>query len=213
MITAFREAVVAGLCELALPAHPPILTRVSGAAIPQVTPPRVLHAASARAPDAHKAEADPYAWLQERDTAEVLDYLKAENAYQEAQPPTRPPCAKPCSRRSRAASSKPTCRCPPLGPLPVLHAHHRRRRIRPPLPLPAPGRRQPALDESREELLLDPNPWPMAAFSPSARSASAPTTSAWPTASTPRRRDLHPVRQGIGHGASANCPSTTATAA
>jgi oligopeptidase B len=27
---------------------------------------------------------DPYAWLQERDTAEVLAYLKAENAYQEA---------------------------------------------------------------------------------------------------------------------------------
>ncbi len=39
-----------------------------------------------RAPIAHKAAgADPYAWLQERDTDAVLDYLKAENAYQEAQ--------------------------------------------------------------------------------------------------------------------------------
>ncbi len=28
---------------------------------------------------------DPYAWLQERDTDAVLDYLKAENSYQEAQ--------------------------------------------------------------------------------------------------------------------------------
>jgi oligopeptidase B len=38
------------------------------------------------APIAHKADgADPYAWLQERDTDAVLDYLKAENAYQEAQ--------------------------------------------------------------------------------------------------------------------------------
>jgi len=39
-----------------------------------------------RAPIARKAAgADPYAWLQERDTDAVLDYLKAENAYQEAQ--------------------------------------------------------------------------------------------------------------------------------
>ena len=39
-----------------------------------------------RAPIAHKAAgADPYAWLQERDADAVLDYLKAENAYQEAQ--------------------------------------------------------------------------------------------------------------------------------
>jgi len=38
------------------------------------------------APIAHKAEGpDPYAWLQERDTGPVLDYLKAENHYQEAQ--------------------------------------------------------------------------------------------------------------------------------
>ena len=39
------------------------------------------------APIAHKADgSDPYAWLQERDTDAVLDYLKAENRYQEAQP-------------------------------------------------------------------------------------------------------------------------------
>ena len=38
------------------------------------------------APIARKATGpDPYAWLQERDSAEVLDYLKAENAWQEAQ--------------------------------------------------------------------------------------------------------------------------------
>lgn len=37
------------------------------------------------APIAHKADgSDPYAWLQERDTDAVLDYLKAENSYQEA---------------------------------------------------------------------------------------------------------------------------------
>ena len=38
------------------------------------------------APIAHMADgSDPYAWLQERDTKAVLDYLKAENSYQQAQ--------------------------------------------------------------------------------------------------------------------------------
>ena len=38
------------------------------------------------APIARKAPGqDPYAWLQVRDSAEVMDYLKAENAWQEAQ--------------------------------------------------------------------------------------------------------------------------------
>ncbi len=38
------------------------------------------------APIAHKVEgSDPYAWLQNRDSKEVLDYLIAENNYQEAQ--------------------------------------------------------------------------------------------------------------------------------
>ena len=45
-----------------------------------------LSNASISAPIARKADgADPYAWLQNRDTDEVLDYLKAENAYQEQQ--------------------------------------------------------------------------------------------------------------------------------
>ena len=38
------------------------------------------------APISHRSPgADPYAWLQERDTDAVLDYLKAENAHQAAQ--------------------------------------------------------------------------------------------------------------------------------
>jgi oligopeptidase B len=45
-----------------------------------------LSNASNSAPVARKADgADPYAWLQNRDTDEVLDYLKAENAWQEQQ--------------------------------------------------------------------------------------------------------------------------------
>ena len=45
--------------------------------------------AAANAPQApiarQDAGTDPYAWLQARDTPEVLAYLNAENAYQEAQ--------------------------------------------------------------------------------------------------------------------------------
>ncbi|EPN49365.1 protease II, partial [Pseudomonas syringae pv. actinidiae ICMP 19096] len=42
--------------------------------------------ATSSAPIARKADGpDPYAWLQNRDTDEVLDYLKAENAWQEQQ--------------------------------------------------------------------------------------------------------------------------------
>ena len=38
------------------------------------------------APIAHKVEgSDPYSWLQNRDSKEVLDYLIAENNFQEAQ--------------------------------------------------------------------------------------------------------------------------------
>ena len=45
-----------------------------------------LSNASLSAPIARKADgADPYAWLQNRDADEVLDYLKAENAWQEQQ--------------------------------------------------------------------------------------------------------------------------------
>ena len=32
-----------------------------------------------------EAGADPYRWLEQRDSAEVLEHLKAENAYLEAQ--------------------------------------------------------------------------------------------------------------------------------
>jgi len=39
------------------------------------------HAPIARVDNA----ADPYRWLENRDSAEVLDYLKAENAYLEQQ--------------------------------------------------------------------------------------------------------------------------------
>ena len=49
-------------------------------------PDRELSMPISTAPIARKAPGpDPYAWLQERDNPEVLDYLKAENAWQEAQ--------------------------------------------------------------------------------------------------------------------------------
>ena len=64
-----------------------MITTFQRAGAPQQREPRMSAAANApRAPIARQdAGADPYAWLQARDTPEVLAYLNAENAYQEAQ--------------------------------------------------------------------------------------------------------------------------------
>ena len=71
--------------------------------------------------------------------------------------PIRPNCVKPCFRRSRAASAKPICHCPPLGPW----LYYQRttagdeypRHYRCPRPLDG----SLTVDESAEQLLLDPN--------------------------------------------------------
>ncbi|MWV13025.1 prolyl oligopeptidase family serine peptidase [Pseudomonas sp. R-28-1W-6] len=105
-----------------------------------------------------EAAADPYHWLQERDAAEVLDYLKAENAYLEAelaeQAPLREALFEEIKGRIRETDlSLPT----PWGPWLYYqrttagdeYARHYR------CPLPADGGL--AVDESAEQLLLDPN--------------------------------------------------------
>lgn len=100
-----------------------------------------LPANDTSAPIAHKAAgADPYAWLQERDTDAVLDYLKAENSYQERQLAQQAPLREVLFQEIKDESSRPTCRCPrpgaPIcitpGPLPatstpgITAAHARR---------------------------------------------------------------------------------------
>ena len=111
------------------------------------------------APIAHKAEGpDPYAWLQERDTGPVLDYLKAENHYQEAQTADQAELRESLFEEIKGRILETDLSLPsPWGPYLYYtrttagdeYARHYR------CPRPADDSLQ--LDESQEQLLLDPN--------------------------------------------------------
>lgn len=116
-------------------------------------------ATAPRAPIARKAEgADPYAWLQQRDTPEVLAYLTAENAYQEAQLADQAPLREQLFEEIKARILETDLSLPsPWGPYLYYtrttagdeYARHYR--------CPRPADDSNTVDESREELLLDPN--------------------------------------------------------
>jgi len=111
------------------------------------------------APIARKAEgSDPYAWLQERDTDAVLDYLKAENSYQEARLADQAPLREALFQEIKGRILETDLSLPsPWGPYLYYtrttagdeYARHYR------CPRPADDSLQ--VDESAEELLLDPN--------------------------------------------------------
>ncbi|MEG3010311.1 MAG: S9 family peptidase [Pseudomonas sp.] len=111
------------------------------------------------APIARKAAgADPYAWLQERDTDAVLDYLKAENAYQEAQTADQAELRETLFEEIKGRILETDLSLPsPWGPYLYYtrttagdeYARHYR--------CPRPADASLTLDESREQLLLDPN--------------------------------------------------------
>ncbi len=111
------------------------------------------------APIAHKAPgADPYAWLQERDTNAVLDYLKAENAWQEAQTADQAELRETLFEEIKGRILETDLSLPsPWGPYLYYtrttagdeYARHYR--------CPRPADDSLTLDESREQLLLDPN--------------------------------------------------------
>ncbi|CAK9890750.1 MULTISPECIES: S9 family peptidase [Pseudomonas] len=116
-------------------------------------------ATAPRAPIAHKAEgADPYAWLQQRDTPEVLAYLNAENAYQEARLAEQAPLREQLFEEIKARILETDLSLPsPWGPYLYYtrttagdeYARHYR--------CPRPADDSNTVDESREALLLDPN--------------------------------------------------------
>jgi len=111
------------------------------------------------APTARRADGtDPYAWLQNRDTDEVLDYLKAENAWQEQQLATEKDLRESLFQEIKGRILETDLSLPsPWGPFLYYtrttegdeYARHYR------CPRPADDSQQ--VDESREELLLDPN--------------------------------------------------------
>ena len=111
------------------------------------------------APIAHKADgADPYAWLQERDSAPVLDYLEAENSYVQAQLADQAPLREALFEEIKGRILETDLSLPsPWGPYLYYtrttagdeYARHYR--------CPRPADDSLTLDESREQLLLDPN--------------------------------------------------------
>ncbi|XSS64828.1 S9 family peptidase [Pseudomonas sp. B11] len=118
-----------------------------------------LPANDTSAPIAHKAAgADPYAWLQERDTDAVLDYLKAENSYQERQLAQQAPLREALFQEIKGRILETDLSLPsPWGPYLYYtrttagdeYARHYR--------CPRPADDSLTVDESREQLLLDPN--------------------------------------------------------
>ncbi|MEY9333261.1 oligopeptidase B [Pseudomonas protegens] len=118
-----------------------------------------LTANDSSTPIAHKAEgADPYAWLQERDTDAVLDYLKAENSYLDAQLAHQGPLRETLFQEIKGRILETDLSLPsPWGPYLYYtrttagdeYARHYR--------CPRPADDSLTVDESREQLLLDPN--------------------------------------------------------
>ncbi|NVZ30256.1 S9 family peptidase [Pseudomonas gingeri] len=101
---------------------------------------------------------DPYAWLQERDSEAVLDYLKAENSYQEAQLADQAGLRESLFQEIKARILETDLSLPsPWGPFLYYtrttagdeYARHYR--------CPRPADDSLTVDESAEELLLDPN--------------------------------------------------------
>jgi oligopeptidase B len=116
-------------------------------------------ATAPHAPIARKAEgADPYAWLQERDSAEVIDYLNAENAYQQAQLADQAPLREQLFEEIKGRILETDLSLPsPWGPWLYYsrttageeYPRHYR--------CPRPADDSNTVDENHEELLLDPN--------------------------------------------------------
>ncbi|KPA88574.1 protease II [Pseudomonas asplenii] len=116
-------------------------------------------AAISSAPIARKDQGpDPYAWLQERDSEAVLDYLKAENSYQQAQLADQAELRETLFEEIKGRILETDLSLPsPWGPFLYYtrttagdeYARHYR------CPRPADG--SLTVDEGTEQLLLDPN--------------------------------------------------------
>ncbi|MFJ4346760.1 S9 family peptidase [Pseudomonas sp. NPDC089401] len=102
--------------------------------------------------------ADPYAWLQQRDTPEVLDYLHAENAYQEACLADQAPLREQLFEEIKGRILETDLSLPsPWGP----YLYYTRTTAGDEYPrhyrCPRPADDTNTVDESQEQLLLDPN--------------------------------------------------------
>ena len=111
------------------------------------------------APVAHRdAGVDPYAWLQERDTDAVLDYLKAENDYQQARLADQAGLRETLFQEIKGRILETDLSLPsPWGP----YLYYTRTTAGDEYPrhyrCPRPADDSLTVDESHEQLLLDPN--------------------------------------------------------
>ncbi|MGN8276558.1 S9 family peptidase [Pseudomonas sp. SMN5] len=101
---------------------------------------------------------DPYAWLQERDTDAVLDYLKAENNYQQAQLADQAALRETLFEEIKGRILETDLSLPsPWGP----YLYYTRTTAGDEYPrhyrCPRPADDSLTVDESHEQLLLDPN--------------------------------------------------------
>ena len=101
---------------------------------------------------------DPYAWLQERDTDAVLDYLKAENSYQQAQLADQAELRETLFEEIKGRILETDLSLPsPWGP----YLYYTRTTAGDEYPrhyrCPRPADDSLTVDESHEQLLLDPN--------------------------------------------------------
>ena len=101
---------------------------------------------------------DPYAWLQERDTDAVLDYLKAENSYQQAQLADQAELRETLFQEIKGRILETDLSLPsPWGP----YLYYTRTTAGDEYPrhyrCPRPTDDSLTVDEGREQLLLDPN--------------------------------------------------------
>jgi len=102
--------------------------------------------------------ADPYIWLENRDAEDVLDYLKAENAYMEAELADQAELREALFQEIKSRIRETDLSLPsPWGP----HLYYQRTTAGDEYPrhyrCPRPADGSLSVDESREELLLDPN--------------------------------------------------------
>ncbi|MDF3843391.1 S9 family peptidase [Pseudomonas citronellolis] len=105
-----------------------------------------------------EAAADPYAWLQQRDSAEVLDYLKAENAYLETELAGQAELREQLFQEIKGRIRETDLSLPsPWGPW----LYYQRTTAGDEYPrhyrCPRPADDSLSVDESAEQLLLDPN--------------------------------------------------------
>ncbi len=130
--------------------------------------------------------ADPYAWLQQRDAPEVIAHLQAENAYMEAclasQKPLRDQLFEEIKGRIQETDlSLPSPKGPYLYYSRTTAGEEYARHYR----CPRPADNAHTVDESQEQLLLNPNALANGGFLSVKGVSASPTIACWPTASTP----------------------------